>query len=539
LRALIATLILAGSAAGAQAPGTAVPAGAQLEAGGAVIRDIHFRIHNIFNPEDPHENKAIFRLANRLHIKTRESTVQARLLFKSGEKYSQRLIDETERHLRALDYLYDAEIFAVAYEAPYVDLVVVTRDVWTLQPGASYDRKGGENSSEFEIEEENLLGRGKNLAFSRIRDVERTSLLMQWSDPNIFGTRWRDELEYASNDDGHYQRVLAERPFYSLDARWSAGLVVKDGVRVDPRYDLGELLDEFRHDESVFDVYGGFSRGLRNGWTRRWLGGWRYHHNRFELAPDAENAPVDLPPDRKLSYPWVGVQWIEDRYESTTNLNQINRTEDLYYGRSIRLDLGWASKSWGSDRDALMISSQAQQGFKFTEAQSLFLGAQASGRLESGDLVNASFGGVARYYWRWAPKRVFSMTLDAEATELLDPEKQVLLGGDTGLRGYPLRYQTGTSRALFSMEQRFFTDWFPFRLFHVGAAVFFDVGRTWGVPAVGSESLGLLKDVGLGLRLGNARSAFGSVLHFDVAYPLDRVGDIDDIQFLVETKRSF
>ncbi len=36
----------------------------------------------------------------------------------------------------------------------------------------------------------------------------------------------------------------------------------------------------------------------------------------------------------------------------------------------------------------------------------------------------------------------------------LDPEEQLLLGGDSGLRGYPLRYQAGKARALAVIEQR-------------------------------------------------------------------------------------
>jgi hypothetical protein len=48
-----------------------------------------------------------------------------------------------------------------------------------------------------------------------------------------------------------------------------------------------------------------------------------------------------------------------------------------------------------------------------------------------------------------------------------------------------------------------------------------------------------LRDVGVGLRLGSARSGLGNVLHIDVAMPLDGGDDIDGVQFLVETKRSF
>jgi hypothetical protein len=73
----------------------------------------------------------------------------------------------------------------------------------------------------------------------------------------------------------------------------------------------------------------------------------------------------------------------------------------------------------------------------------------------------------------------------------------------------------------------------------VGGAAFFDAGRTWGDNPTGTSSLGLLKDVGVGLRLGNARSASGNVLHVDIALPLDGGNSIDQVQFLVETKARF
>jgi len=55
----------------------------------------------------------------------------------------------------------------------------------------------------------------------------------------------------------------------------------------------------------------------------------------------------------------------------------------------------------------------------------------------------------------------------------------------------------------------------------------------------GAESLGLLKDVGVGLRLGSSRSSFGNVLHLDIAFPLDGGDDIDSVQFLVTSRGSF
>jgi hemolysin activation/secretion protein len=121
----------------------------------------------------------------------------------------------------------------------------------------------------------------------------------------------------------------------------------------------------------------------------------------------------------------------------------------------------------------------------------------------------------------------------------LDLDQYLVLGGDTGLRGYPLKFQTGDKRAVITVEQRYFTDWYPFRLFHVGGAAFFDVGRTWGNSPVAAADDQLLKNVGVGLRIAGSRSGLGRMIHIDVAVPLDDAEGIDGVQFLVSTRKGF
>jgi hemolysin activation/secretion protein len=121
----------------------------------------------------------------------------------------------------------------------------------------------------------------------------------------------------------------------------------------------------------------------------------------------------------------------------------------------------------------------------------------------------------------------------------LDVDHHYELGGDNGLRGYPLRYQLGTGRTLLKIEQRLYTGWSLWRLLDVGGAAFFDAGRTWGRNPIGTPNLGWLKDAGIGLRLGNSRSSLGNVIHVDVATPLDGGSDLDQLQFLVSTEASF
>ena len=86
----------------------------------------------------------------------------------------------------------------------------------------------------------------------------------------------------------------------------------------------------------------------------------------------------------------------------------------------------------------------------------------------------------------------------------------LLLGGDNGLRGYPLRYQSGERRALFTVEERAFTDRYVWRLFRICGAAFFDAGRAWGGNNINTLNPGWLSNAGFGLRILSARAAFAT-----------------------------
>ena len=120
------------------------------------------------------------------------------------------------------------------------------------------------------------------------------------------------------------------------------------------------------------------------------------------------------------------------------------------------------------------------RGIELTELQQIFMTSDFSSRIEDGQARNLIADAGAKYYWRWRTDWLLYAALSGTVTDSLDPDMQLLLGGDNGLRGYPLRYESGTSRALLTVEQRFYTDWYPFRLVRVGGAIFADVGRTWG-----------------------------------------------------------
>lgn len=537
---LLPALLLATTAANCEesAISAALPTADELESRGARIGEILIDPQNIFDLNDPKEDKAIFRVANKLHIKTRERVIRQQLLFQSGDLYSQHLLEESERILRSARYLYDASVRPIAYHDGAVDVAAITRDVWTLNPGISFGRRGGANTFGFELEELNILGTGTSISASHKSAVDRDTNSIEFKDRHLAGTWLSLNAIYANSSDGSARGLSLERPFFSLDTPYAAGFSARDDESIEPLYDRGKVVDQFRDRARLATVYGGWSRGLVNGWTKRWTVGATYDDEQFGPDPSWTGASL-IPADRKLVYPWMGVELIQNDFAKLYNRDQIGRTEDFYLGTRLSAKLGWADTSLGSDRDALVFSAGAGYGIKAGERSTVLLSSSLSGRMEGGDLSNAVLNGTVRYYLQQSPRWLFFATVDGSAGQNLDLDNPILLGGDNGLRGYPLRYQSGDSRALLTVEQRYFTDWYPFRLFRVGAAAFFDVGRTWGAPPVGEPSLGLLKDVGIGLRIGNSRSGLGNIIHIDLAFPLDGDSSISNMQFLVETKQKF
>ena len=199
-----------------------VPSPEALEALGARIGRVDIEVEDIFDPTNPAEHAAPYRLANKLHVNTHEDTVRSQLLFAESEPYSKQKVEETERLLRGRRYVFDAHIAANCYHEvdQTVDMSVRVRDVWSLNPGFSFSRKGGENGTGLEIEDQDFMGRGELLSLGWKSDVDRTSLRLLDDDPQLFGT-----LVAGSSVLRGQQRRRHERT-----ERWAAVLLARHAL---------------------------------------------------------------------------------------------------------------------------------------------------------------------------------------------------------------------------------------------------------------------------------------------------------------------
>jgi outer membrane protein assembly factor BamA len=504
----------------------------------AEIGRISVEVKNIFDVTQPGEDRLLFRAANHLHRTTRDHVIREQLLFRSGDPYDPARVAESERLLRDRRYIGEARIEATRRPDNQVDLDVVTQDVWTLNVGAGVGRSGGVNSTRFQLQDTNFLGTGKSLTLERSSTVDRTETLARYDDRNVWGSRLSLSALYSSNSDGERREFNLEQPFYSISSRWMAGGSFADDDRVDTLYTLGHVSAGFRHRAEFAELRGGYAHLLSGRHALRFTGGFTWDRQQFAAEPGFD-LPGGLPAERKLAYPWVGLDFVGDHFDKTRDFDKIGRTEDLELGNRLHLRLGYSSSLFNA-LDAAVFDASGRVGRKLTEDQTLLLDANFGGRWEQGGPRNMRLGAAVRYYWRDFGEQLFYATLEGDLARHLDPENQLLLGGDSGLRGYPLRYQDGDRRLLLTLEQRIFTKWYPFKLVHVGGAVFFDLGQTWSADeSLEAHNLGTLRDIGLGLRLAPSRSGLGAILHLDVAFPLDGDPSISRTQFLVSTKATF
>lgn len=510
-----------------------------LEKQNARIGKIYIDNQNVFDLNNPKEDRWLYRLANAVHIRTRPNVIRRQLLFRPGQKYSAQDIAESARILRSNPYIGDAAIEPVRYRDGIVDLKVITRDVWTLSVGTSFGRHGGTNSGGFGLEDKNLLGTGTSISANYKSTVDRDIKELGISNSHIGGSLYEGAVTYADNSDGFEHFLKFGKPFFSLDSRKSLGGSLLSARRTDSLYDRGDVVTEFEHKLAYYEMHAGWSKGLRAGWTRRFTAGIVYDDHQFGTVPDYVISEAILPKDRKFLYPYLGMELIEDEYETVSNFNRIHETEDIHLGISFRVKLGYSNEAAGSSDSGFHFKGAFSDGFRFHKTGTVFYGWQLGGRLVSGKSEDIRLSAYSNYHWQQSSHWLFFAGLKGTVGKNLDPDNQLLLGGDSGLRGYPLRYQGGNAKALFTVEQRVFTDWYPFRLFRIGGAVFFDAGRTWGPNPVGAENLGLLRDVGIGLRIGNSRSGIGRMVHLDLAFPLDGESDIKSVEWVVETKVGF
>jgi hemolysin activation/secretion protein len=262
---------------------------------------------------------------------------------------------------------------------------------------------------------------------------------------------------------------------------------------------------------------------------------------RFAL-PEFEQVALDplfLPEDRDYLYPWLGLEYRQAEFKVMSNVYLIEQNEDFNLGWHHSVRFGVDVNTGQTDSRLFHLDFSSEKGYQWQDYL-LLLSAQGQSVFDGDQHNQLKLAASAEHFYRldetWS---LYSkQSLVTSAPQFLD--QPVVIGGDSGARGYPLQYQHGDHSALLNAEIRIYPKYNLYQLFDVGMVAFADAGRAWGGDeAPFNESDAILTSIGIGARIYASRSSHHNVVHIDIAKPLVSSEFVDSWEWRLQVKNSF
>jgi|694.fasta_scaffold13033_2 outer membrane protein assembly factor BamA len=547
LIALLVLLLLAAQPVFAQDAAPKV-----VKPGKRYIRSITIKINDIF--ED--YSSTPYKIAESIKYKTHESVIRNELLFKEGDRFDPYLLKQFERNLRLMRYLREIRVVPT-FDGDAVDIAVYARDSWTLIPFLSYSSGTGQRNRGVGLTDSNLGGGATRVDWRYIEQASRTSYGFAVSDRQAFGTLHNMDLGIAERSDGTVYELIYGLPFRSLEQRdaWQIDAGKQDTVgrlwyAGTENYIFRQHLDDFTalytfagkgaHPAEQDDPYTGIYKG-QTILSQRYSVGIGYDNANFYQATEQDykdldldpstvsNNPADLPADRRFNGPLFQYQSVQPKFITMNYIDRFDRPEDYNLGDESLVLMQVAPTSLGSLYNAVLTTANRSRGWKTTDRSFLRGEIGGSTRIAQDQIENTLLRGEAKYYSvigdlfmgeRFLGRHTLASQFYLDWGERLDKDRQLLLGADTGLRGYEINTFSGDKRFVLNLEERTHLADDVFQLVSLGTAAFIDVGAANSNSIAELFSEDVYSDVGFGLRFCFPRSSGGGVVRIDVAVPL-------------------
>ena len=235
--------------------------------------------------------------------------------------------------------------------------------------------------------------------------------------------------------------------------------------------------------------------------------------------------------------PTVSFQWI-DGFRKVEGLDTLDYVQDLVLGPSVTLSAGGRWRDAVDAAGALQPEVALGVGLTGEPIGSVYtnLGARGAIRYDDGDAVGWTATGQARAFALVHERHTLAASAVFDGVEeTQDLPRELTLGEDNGLRGYPARLFSGTRRVRCNLEHRFDTG-LAVATVRLGLIAFHDVGWVGDGADLGARH----GSAGVGARLGSPQLLGDALLRIDVAKPLDGVpGEDEDWQLSVTVGQVF
>jgi hypothetical protein len=509
------------------------------------------KIH-VYNEEVFAEGGRLLQFFNNFHVTTKESTIRAEAVVSAGEVWNQERIEETARRLR--DPLWTSVVAVVPLQSATpgaIDVLIVTRDIWSLRLNTSYTYQQGKLTNlSTSLSENNLLGRRDVLSAALTMDQGAIAIGPLFIDKNLLGKHLdlraqvadiltRDDLTQHSrlHSEGTLSTITLTRPLWSLASTWAGGASFAHRFAIERQF-RGTMLRTFDYMDPDTGATTSFERrySLRR-WaaqayvTRQWGTSVKTQLSFGHTLTVLRARPLDdfsgdtaqraafiasvLPRSEVTSVPFIQYGVFTPRYRTLRNIATFDLAEDARIGPDFEAALGFGLEALGSDHNFQRLTSSAGWTVPWARDGFVRVSAGLSGRYQQGDFIDNSATGSVRVAAPPAAGIVRFLAQGQIATRWNDAQNQFYtIGSDTGLRGFGINEFAG--QRLFSVQVEARTLPYPIWVLRLGAVAFYDLGGA-------ADSLGrmpLHQDVGLGFRMLVPQTS-AQLLKFDFAFPLD------------------
>ncbi|HUS87036.1 MAG TPA: hypothetical protein VMW76_07345 [Bacteroidales bacterium] len=272
---------------------------------------------------------------NRTHIKTREFIIRNYLFFNTGDTISPLTLSENERIIRKLAFIDDARFIIIPVSDDEVDILVVTKDIYSLGMNISLD---GLKAGQINIFEKNLGGFGHELTLAMPYDYYRDfppGIGLNYRMNNISRSLIDAEFSYLNALGKTSYQANITRDFVTAITRYAGGVSISETFTTE---DLDTLDTPKPLEFNYLDIWGGRSFMLNEVKVSKAIIALRYINNNVYRRPEITSTSYHSLQKYKLYLGSVALS--RQKYYKTNLIYNYGRNEDIPYGGLFRITLG-------------------------------------------------------------------------------------------------------------------------------------------------------------------------------------------------------
>ncbi len=453
-----------------------------------------------------------YRIANTLHVETRENVIRRELLIDVGDPFDTALVAESERNLRALGIFRDV-VIAHAETDSGVVVVVRTADAWTTTFGVGAATSGSQSVIDLSLQDANLLGTRTVALLAYRNDTDRSSIAAGFDTPRAIADRVGIGASIVERSDGRSATASFRLPFLSLSSR--------SGASITTAFSEGRVL-QFRG-STVVDSIWRESALLRGDAAYAVVAGPRGYVRVGVLAQLLRDDMVPLldrdiiPRTRTATAgPYVAIR--APRYIRVRNVERIGRIEDVDLGSFATVSLLAAPTAWGYDRNGVGTSLGAGVGTRLPSGFAR-IGVRLSMLQTSEGTDTATAEGAVNVVTQRGERHLLVLHGSGGLQHNPIPGREFDLGLGNGLRAFPAHAFTGDRYFVLAGEYRLLAWPRAFGLVGIGAAAFAGHAGAWD----GGSAKRTGTEIGAGLRIASIREV-GGIWRLDLSRRLPGAG---------------